>query len=155
MKLFIWLITVLAMAQSCLFGSDDQYTRRSLVGLSSVAVVIEDLRAAATEVGLTEEAIRTDVELKLRLAGMRIDPAASEYLYVNVNVVTFGRAAGIEVELDQPVKLARNPSSMSLSAATWSIGSVLTTPTAQAIRDRVKDQVDMFLNAWLSVNPKK
>jgi hypothetical protein len=32
---------------------------------------------------------------------------------------------------------------------------VLLHPTAQSIRDDVKDLCDQFLNDWLSVNPKK
>ena len=32
---------------------------------------------------------------------------------------------------------------------------VVGNPTAQIIRNQIKDHVDMFLNDWLSVNPKK
>jgi hypothetical protein len=39
-------------------------------------------------------------------------------------------------------------------ATTWSTGVIGKTPNPQHIRDVVKDCVDQFLNAWLSVNKK-
>jgi len=147
----IW-ITLLALALSCpLFGSDDQYSRQSLTGITSLHVVIED---PSSKLGLTKEAIQTDVELKLRLAGMRLEPTTSEFLYVDLNIANNGRAANIAVALVQVVALARNPS-IFLPAITWSTTTLATNPDAPFIRDAIKDLVDMFLNAWLAVNPKK
>jgi hypothetical protein len=155
MKPIRWM-TLLALAHLCpLLGSDDQDARQTLVGITTVAVFIQDLPEAAAKLGLTKDAIQTDVELKLRLAGMRIDPTTREYLDVEVNVVDSGRAASIDVELYQPVTLVREPSILLAGAPTWSTGSLRMNSSAQGIRDSIKDKADAFLNAWLSVNPKK
>ena len=44
----------------------------ALVGIAAVDILIERLPKGADKLGLTKESIRTDVELKLRLAGIRV-----------------------------------------------------------------------------------
>lgn len=142
-------------------SEDTEDTRATLKGISALSVLIQPLPDGAKTLGLTKEAIQTDVELKLRLAGIRIvtmeealylpgDP----YLYVNVNVTADTKAANIDVELCQDAVLARN-AQLAHGVTTWNIAGVVQKPDAQYIRDRTKDFVDSFLNAWLSVNPKK
>ncbi len=155
MKHICW-ITLLALAQSCLlFGADDEYARRSLAGLAGVDVVIEGLSSGADKLGLTKDAIQTDVELKLRLAGMQIVALSSVFLWISVTVTKSGNAADILVELDQPVRLVRDPTILTPTGCTWSKSTVGANPTAEGIRNIIKDSVDSFLNAWLSENPKK
>jgi hypothetical protein len=155
MKHICW-IALLALAQSCLlFGDDDEYARRSLAGLTGVDVVIENLSAGADKLGLTKEAIQTDVELKLRLAGMQIVASSSVYLWISVTVTKSGNAADMDVELHQPVGLVRDLTILTPNGSTWSEATLLANPTAAGIRNIIKDLVDSFLNAWLSVNPKK
>ena len=148
-----WIILFAIAQVSPLFADDNEYTRQSLSGLTSLDVVVEDLPAGATKIGLTKDAIRTDVELKLRLAGMRVTTQFMEYLYIVVTVADDADGAYIKVELQQPVTLDRSP--ISTFGATWSEGTLITNPSAQYIRTLIKDKVDKFLNAWLSVNPKK
>ena len=65
-----------------------------------------------------------------------------------------GRAACVEVMLNQSVRLQRDPA-IRTSTPTWSDASLDVNPGAEGIRNAIKDQVDKFLNAWLSVNPKR
>lgn len=130
----------------------------TLKGISGVQVVIEDLSDSAKALGLEKETIQTDVELKLRLAGIRVlseqennNTPGSPSLYVNVRVVR--SAAAVAVELKQSVRLVRN-GELALGT-TWSVGGVGTNLTAESIRRHIQDYLDEFLNAWLSVNPKK
>ena len=44
----------------------------SLCGLEGVGVVIEGLPGETTQAGLTENQLKTDIELKLRLAGIKV-----------------------------------------------------------------------------------
>jgi hypothetical protein len=133
----------------------------TLKGISAIFVLVEDLPNAAKVLGLTEDAIQTDVELKLRLAGMRVVtrgemgalPGQPD-LYIEVNLTRGAEAASIDVELQQNALLPRN-GQLVPSATTWSHSGAISAPTAQVIRDMIKDFVDTFLNAWLSVNPKK
>jgi hypothetical protein len=133
----------------------------SLKGINAVSVLVEPPDDGAKTLGLTREAIQTDVELKLRLAGIRVVPKeegikllGDPCLYVQVTVTNAARAANIEVELKQNALLQRN-GDLVFGVATWDTGQVDQNATAQNIRDAIKDDIDEFLNAWLSVNPKK
>jgi hypothetical protein len=46
-------------------------------------------------------------------------------------------------------------SGMRIPASTWSVGGVGIAFDIEVARNLVKDQIDIFLNAWLSVNPKE
>lgn len=134
---------------------------QNLKGITAVAVVVEDLPDGAKVLGLTKDTIRTDVELKLRLAGMRVVTQGegivlpgSPSVYVQVTVTNPALAANIDLELNQDVLLQRN-GQLAPFAVTWRTNSVLANPTLQSIRNDIKDCVDQFLNDWLSVNPKK
>ena len=76
------------------------------------------------------------------------------YVYVKMDLTEDRRAADAEVDLAQNTRLVRNDE-FAPGAVTWRAGFVASSPTAQSMRDGVKDLVDKFLNAWLSVNPKK
>jgi hypothetical protein len=138
-----------------------QYSNKTLDGISAVAVVVEDLPDGAKILGLTRETVQNDVELKLRLAGMRVmtDKEVSQIpgmpdLYVRVTLTKGAEAASIEIHLRQNARLERN-GQLAVAATTWKTFYLTANPTSQSIRDTVKDGVDDFLNAWLSVNPKK
>jgi hypothetical protein len=53
-------------------AADDVLSRQTLRGISGISVVVENLKEQARQGGLHEEDIRTDVELKLRLAGVKV-----------------------------------------------------------------------------------
>jgi hypothetical protein len=141
----------------------------SLRGIREIEVTIEPLATSAEEAGLHRADIQTDVELKLRLAGIKVltngewlQGPGSPYLYVNANVRLNQPAApglaifSISLQLKQLVTLTRDVSIMA-SATTWdteAAGSVGRT-NLQKIRDGIRDLVDEFINAYLSVNPKK
>jgi hypothetical protein len=156
MKLTFCWITLLAIAQLCpLLGEDNDFERQTLVGITAVKVLVEQLPPGAAKLGLTAGSIQTDVELKLRLAGMRTMASSATYLYVNVNVIGSSRAANILVELRQNARLENYPTILAIGATTWRSGSLGENPNAQGIRNTIKDLVDQFLNDWLSVNPKR
>ena len=142
-------------------ASDSEISRKSLQGISAISVEVEDLSDGAKALGLSAETIRTDVELKLRLAGIRVVTEDEDLklpgmpsLYVIATVVNSSKAVSIIVELQQNVTLERN-GQRAVGATTWDAGAVGVNLTAEDIRDKIKDLVDQFLNAWLSVNPKK
>lgn len=133
----------------------------SLNGLNAVFVQVEDLPDGARLRGLTKAAIQADVEQRLRRAGMRIVTEeesvrlpGAPYVYVQVSLADHARAASIDVELNQGALLVRNGSVLP-STITWRRSALLTKPTTQSVRDAVKDRVDAFLAAWLSVNPSR
>jgi hypothetical protein len=113
--------------------------------------------------GFTKDQIQTDAELKLRMAGIkvlsreeRLKEPGMPFLYVNASVVLRSSPSfvyHIEIYLGQKVILVRDVKTVSVGY-TWSTGSVGITPNPQYIRDKIKDLVDIFINAYLSVNPK-
>lgn len=102
------------------------------------------------------------MELKLRLAGIkvltkeeRLATMGKPTLYLNIGALHRQpgqkHAHNISLKLQQIVRLVRNGDLA--DATTWSIGSV-GYGDLPFIRNGVEDQVDQFINAWLSVNPK-
>jgi hypothetical protein len=140
----------------------DEFEAATLRDLSTVAVTIENLAESTKKLGLNQESLQTDVELRLRLAGLNVVQSVTAaqggcYLYVNVNAhETSGGAyaVAIRVELKQTAILQRNRSITAYGATTWHRATVGVTTRAQTVRDEVKDLTDHFLNDWLSVNRK-
>jgi hypothetical protein len=147
--------------------SDDEYERQSLVGLKGVALLVEELGAEAEKAGLSRSTFQTDVELKLRQAGIRIlsveeqiTTPGAPYLYLNVNVLKLqsGYVYDAGLFLRQSVFLAPAPKTLILAATTWQALGVTGTigpNNLGRIREKVKDLVDQFLNAYLAANPKR
>jgi hypothetical protein len=155
--LLLFSIMFIALPRGVSAAPTDQQSAESLKGLKSIAIVVEDLSEDEKRFGLTKGLIQTDVELKLRLAGIRVVPDAElpAFAVVHVTVIASpsGFAAAVEVALMQWVSLARNPSIGSL-ATTWKENEVIGKPNGSEIRESVKNHVDRYVNAWLSVNPK-
>ena len=158
------IFTVIFIFAGVCSASDDTFSRGTLKGVKGIYVLIEDLPKDIEEKGLTLGQIQTDVELKLRMAGIKIlsreESLASKdqpYLYVKLytkkSVSSF--CLNISIEFSQKVILQRT--SESADATTWSTESVgsFGEENIMQIRDAIKDGVDIFINAYLSINPKK
>lgn len=112
--------------------------------------------------GLTMDQIQTDVELRLRKSGMTVIPrpktAILPYIYVNANLMKTRElySYDLSVSLKQWVTVQENQTENLV--ATWSVTSIGTVGSdnmARAVRNRIGDFVDKFINAYLSVNPKQ
>lgn len=140
---------------SRVFGIDDKFTRATLHGLSGFHVIVEGLPAEAEHAGVSKKQLQTDIELKLRLAGIKVltreealDTIGVPLLYVNINTTTGGQPYGVsfKVEVLQEASLVRDPT-IKQSMTTWSIDSVRLAGSNQLnyyIRSHVKDLMDIF-----------
>jgi hypothetical protein len=140
---------------------------QTLRGLKGVGVVVEKLRPEVERSGLTVSLIQTDVELKLRLAGIPVltdaevlDTPGYPYLYIQATIVVLsnGWAYSVLAALKQLAILERDPAIKSYDAITWRENTVATIGPSRAVaevRSDIKDLTDKFINAYLSVNPKK
>jgi hypothetical protein len=142
---------------------DSASERETLRGVSAIRVVVGTLDPQAERDGLRQSTLQTDIELKLRQAGIPVvDTAGTEpFLNVVVHAVALERPSGlyaytIHVQFFQVVVLRRDRNIPALGA-TWS--GQLTTGTVgadnlSAVRSSVRDRVDEFVNAYLAANPK-
>lgn len=131
---------------------------KSLRGVDAMDVIVENIDKDPPA-GLTEQQVNTDVELKLRLAGIKVDESATPFLHVSMNhlrlespdeyvyVITIGFNLWVEI-----------PSVWEGMAETWSKGTVGITPgrgAADKFRDALGDLLDEFLNDYLTANPRE
>lgn len=156
---------------------DGEDTRISLQGITGLYVIISIAKGAddvLNELSVTEEQLRTVVELKLRLAGIKVvskndilNIPGMPQLIVTVsgwktalgdsNEILF--SLGTDVELGQLAYLKRNPT-IEMVAVTWSLSgfargsSSKKSQTRQHLRDLIMELSDRFINAYLSVNHK-
>jgi hypothetical protein len=135
--------------------------RRNLKGIDGLFVEVETLPNSASKLGLSEGILQTDVEQKLRLAGVRVvtnqegaNLPGSPYLYVRLIATDPPEAVAVEIGLNQNATLERN-GDFAPEVATWEKILVIANPSGQSVRDNIKDLTDDFLNDWLAVNPKK
>jgi hypothetical protein len=157
------LLTMLLIAADSPSGSaqDNEQARASLKDMDAVAVLVtvEGATDVTNGLGLTKEAIQTRTEVRLQLEGMRVvtlqeasQPTGMPTLHIDLSMTD--RAARIDVELQQNVRLERN-GQPAIGVITWRISDLLANPSAQNIRNGIELKVDEFLNAWHSVSPKK
>ena len=135
-------------------------TIRAMKGINQVGVLVENLSDGADKLGLTMDSIRTDVELKLRLAGMRVLPKeeqgqpGTDILYVVVLISDRAEAAHVAIKLSQDAFLYKSRDLFIPGVVTWEDAVLITLPTRPGIRETLKDEVDKFLNLWLTINPR-
>ena len=76
-------------------ATDESVDRQTLKGIKVVAVQVEALRPEVESDGLTQAQIKTDVEQRLREAGIQVNDGATATLLVNVNAVLVAQAAPV------------------------------------------------------------
>ncbi len=158
-------LSLLLSTSTVLAIGDDQYSRPSLKGLKKLAVVVQIEKPVSDDfkkVGLTEERIRTGIELELREAKIDVVyigdlPSDTPILHVEVNGSRRNDKTYsflIEVELWQKSLLKRDPK-IEVMAATWSTGVFglgSTSKIADDVMGWIKSTMDAFVKAFLSVN---
>jgi hypothetical protein len=157
------LVVLLLLGAGTAGTADTPGERESLRGLrlKAISVRVENPGPEAESDGITKSQLQTDVELRLRQSGILVaDTSKVGDVYVNVNALKrdggIGYVYSVVVQFDQPVTVSRTGNSV--IAATWTLPPTVvfvSLPRASpAIREAVRDLVDKFINAFLSVNPK-
>ena len=160
----VGLVGLLVSGQRKAAAFDLDFDRETLRGLTGVLVAVQALDEQKEQAGLTKEQIKTDVEQRLRKAGIRVlrpeeweKAPGSPSLYVTIHLLKQGAdpiyALSLRIELKQAVLLARNPEVKNF-AATWSTGTegFIGRDKLQEIRSSIAYDVDRFVNAYLAVN---
>lgn len=162
----MWTKTLSCVAFSLAFvppalGLDFPDARSTLKGLTAVRVVIGNVTPEIEQDGLTQSGLQADVELRLRQSAIRLvdGTGTPEFLYVRVDSLKTspvpGYAYSVTVEFFQPVTIRRTGEVVPL-AITWSTGLIgfVESNRLAGIRQHVRDRVDEFISAFLSVNPQ-
>jgi hypothetical protein len=164
--IFVFLSFLIFTSVAFAIGDDDN-SRLSLKGLKKISVIVqiakpisEDLKKA----GLTEERIRTGMELKLQEAKMDVvySDLSSDTPILHLEVEGSNKDGKtysflIEVELWQKTFLKRDPT-VEVIAGTWSsgffgVGSVQN--MANDMMGLINSMMNTFVKAYLSVNSKE
>jgi hypothetical protein len=159
-----WAALAAVAAAAVGFGAAENH-RESLRGLSAVTVRVEALSREAREAGLSEQALRAEVEQRLARAGMKVlSPAEAQQtpgrpvLYVRVNArLPYGSpmfAVNVTLALLQDVRAERVPELRIREAKTWDAGYLRTWPreNLRQVMDTVRDLTDEFLQDWKQAN---
>jgi hypothetical protein len=160
------LLSLVLGLSGCLFAADSPIDRESLRDLDGVRVVVEEPAPVLKAKGLSKDGLQKSVESKLRSAGINVlnsgeFPVGDPFLHVRVTTSkeNGGRIA-YEVELDfrQTVFLRRNPAVTFNRAQTWKadehMGLVRSARLAESVQAALLEQLNQFVNAFFSVNPK-
>jgi len=148
--------------------ADLGYTDKPLTGLKGIAVVIGDLRPDAIADGLDSAQLKTDVELRLRKAGIKVfdkigDPDNTNLATLDININTIKSTEGLYsysliLDVSELVRLIR-PVPKLTSGVTWrstsNVGYVGALNMPASLRQTVSDGTDEFINAYLAQNPKQ
>jgi hypothetical protein len=162
MKNAFVVVTAIFLFCSTIAAQNSESSRKSLKGISGFYVSVEQLDQAVEKEGLTTNQIRTDIELRLGMAGIKVftKEQASQtpgrpLLVVDLAIDSKQRIYpyALDIGVRQMVRLERDPT-VTAYATTWSVGSAGITGLS-GIKDTVRDLLDEFINAWLSVNPKR
>lgn len=139
-----------------------QLSDRSLLEGINISVWVGDLKPEIEKLGLTKQALQTDVELQFRKYGIRVFKVEHVYgSHLSINVIAVPQESGFVVYsfLVQFIDLVipvRNPR-IALSAPVWQTGVAGTVgiENIRQIREEVKDYVNKFINDYLAANPKE
>ena len=156
----------LIVMRSSVFAQDDNYTRKTLKGLNGVYIGGISISEDAKHLGLNKEQIQIFVKSKLGLAGIKLLTEKEHHtdvgisgLYVLVDVLIISPEFliyDISAKFHQWCHLVRDPEILAW-VDTWSsrhFGSFFIKNAQEEIQAQIKHEVDIFINAYLSVNPK-
>ncbi len=165
------MVFTLANLDTFVFAVDEEdgakkYERETLSGLDGVKVHVEPLKPERGGYELDTTRVKTDVELKLRLAGIKVlsheewlQSKGNPCISLTIKVAEYPYPPGswvfsANLQLVEFAFLLRKPSERTV--ITWQSGGYtgITTDISAAIRAEVKDQADKFINAYLAANPK-
>ena len=165
MRVFGVVAAVFLISPSLGYSAD--VVQEELSGLPGVLLFVGDIKPDAEQDGLSKTSIYTDVEHQLRVAGIRILTQEEGGKLpgrptLSIDVVTQKARGiplyiyGVEVSLKEQVTALR--SGRTLAASTWEsdvIGNVSEANFAESVRDSIRGEVDKFINAYRTANPKR
>lgn len=150
---------MLAALSLCLSGAGDApLDRATLRGVTAMNVVLDPVATELQKEGATADALRTRLEQKLRDAGIKLDPASTEFVGLRVTSVRASKgphAIAASLGFYQPVTLVRDRN-VKTATQTWEVETVVLADSKQvnaACLDSIDELAARFIAAYRSVNP--
>jgi hypothetical protein len=165
-KLVVALVVTLLLLPGVSHALTDE--QKALVGLHGVLVRVDAIKPEAERLGLKSSQIKTDAELRLRKAGVRVltneeweKTPGGPYLDVMITTdLGFSRhwAYRVDVSLHEiiPQAIGYDANGFPKTGHMWSskLGESNWGSNIKEIRGAVGDQIDAFINDYLAANPK-
>jgi hypothetical protein len=158
-----FLVACLLCFSGSAYGQISDTQRGALGGLIyPITVEVGAVDPVLAPYTLSESQIQTDVELRLRKAGVPLK-SKGEYLsypqfYVTLNAWEDGGLYfyHIRIRLNEGVDLHRRPNRLTL-ATTWEdeVFGTIGQKNLRNLRENIADLVDKFINDYITANPKK
>ena len=152
------LLLALASGETA-YGQSAEQQRDSLAGIGSVRVIIQPLSENGKAIGLREDGLKALVELQLRRNGVPVTELPdSSFLYVNVLVLDRDTPIVSTISVALRQRVIRLANRRSQFATTWEAAITARRSSADRtrdfIRDTISEEVDVFSNDYLAVNPQ-
>ncbi|MHC4456609.1 MAG: hypothetical protein ACYS0I_05860 [Planctomycetota bacterium] len=160
-------LTILATSVDSVEELNPQENLSYLAGLNGIYVQVESLKQDAKKFGLTEQALQTDVEARLRLNGIKIlsqeqwsQTPGQPSLHIEVNVQLREQqqiaAMNLSVKCKQDVLLKRDPNIVCTGVTTWQRSDVTLTRVGfvKKVHENIGNYVDEFINDYFAANPR-
>jgi len=154
------------------FASDGERTPRLLEGLRGITVMVLPISPDAERNGLKRDQIQTNIELKLRKAGIKIlterelEKPGFPYLNVNLSVAKDKNPElyGYDIKVEMYKQEIQNPQDeietamQAISIKAWSselTGSASGSDLKNRVEEQLSNAMDKFVSDYLAANPKK
>ena len=161
LALAVALTASVVLAGGQLFVPTGGHTLRSLPG---VEVIMETIPAPLQRAGLTQAAVKADLERWLGAGGVTVyqsqpanPSAAKAYLDLRTTVLVLrdgSYAVAVQMHVRQTVKSLATESSI-VNAATWETGRLVnvTQSDLPRVRDELRGMADEFVAEWKGAHP--
>ena len=144
-----------------LFVPTGGHTLRTLPG---VEVIVETIPVPLQRAGLTQAAVKADLERWLGAGGITVyqsqpanPSAAKAYLDLRTTVLALrdgSYAVAVQMHVRQTVKSLATESNI-VNAATWETGRLVNVPQSELprVRDEIRGMAEEFVADWKGVHP--
>src|SRR5580765_2228380 len=121
------LLALVSIALRSDAAGDAAIDRATLRGIKSVNVVIDHIDPQLPKEGVSPAMLQTRLEVKLREAGVTVDPAATEFVGIQITAVRAVKgpyAVAYTIGVYQSVSLKRDPTVRTVTK-TWEVETIL------------------------------
>jgi hypothetical protein len=159
-------LSVFLCAMGVLFGfgvnvhafSNNEYSRETLSELTSSRILVHVVHHGEKSIEPFKSEITEHLKINLRYCGIHVNQSSNNRVELNINITEVPKESEnlmyiIEIAVFQKGRLTRNEKSGVHDVCTWSSGYYGLCHSLTKIKEKVKDQIDILVDAHQSVNP--